>query len=100
VVLGWQLDLMILEVFSNLNDFMINWSALSSLAKDIKMRAGVCSDCALRPGFLIKFLLSSVLLMFVVLKDLVASVTFKVVDFLEHKDSLPMEEEFAYLFKL
>ena len=47
-----------------------------------------------------KFLLSSVLLMFLVLVELVASVTFKVIGFLEDKDSLPMKEEFAYLFKL
>lgn len=40
------------------------------------------------------------LLMFIVLVELVSSVTFKVIGFLEGKDSLPMEEEFAYLFKL
>lgn len=40
------------------------------------------------------------LLMFIVLVELVASVTFKVTGFLEDKDSLFMEEEFAYLFKL
>lgn len=49
---------------------------------------------------LMKFLLSSMLLMFIVLVELVASIIFKVIGFVEDKDSLPVEEEFADLFKL
>lgn len=46
---------------------------------------------------LMKFLLSSMLLMFIVLVELVASIIFKVIGFVEDKDSLPVEEEFADL---